>query len=129
MRSTSAVTTALILLLGIGVAEAADPTILAQTAGFLLGNAHRCGVPDERVERAGKVIHDFIASAAKDSGEAAAADSHFYAIFLASAFPNQDPDADAFPSCTVVIQQFERLERHHEQLGLNRRTRAASPGF
>jgi hypothetical protein len=37
MRSTSAVTTALILLLGIGVAEAANPTLLAETGGFLLG--------------------------------------------------------------------------------------------
>ena len=50
--STSAVTTALILLLGIGVAEAANPTLLAETGGFLLGNAHRCGVAVERVERA-----------------------------------------------------------------------------
>ncbi len=53
MRSTSAVTTVLILLLGIGVAEAANPTLLAETGGFLLGNAHRCGVAVERVERAG----------------------------------------------------------------------------
>jgi hypothetical protein len=28
-----------------------------------------------------------------------------------------------------VIQQFDRLERHHEQIGGNRRTRAASPDF
>ena len=52
MRSTSAVTTVLILLLGISVAEAANPTLLAETGGFLLGNAHRCGVAVERVERA-----------------------------------------------------------------------------
>jgi hypothetical protein len=83
MRSTFAVTT-LLLLLGIGVANAADPTQLAATGGFLLGNAHRCGVAVERVERAGKVIHGFIAAAAKDSGEAAAADSRFAAIFLAT---------------------------------------------
>ena len=124
MRSTSAVTTALILLLGIGVAEAANPTLLAETGGFLLGNAHRCGVAVERVERAGNVIHDFIVAAARDSSEAAAADSRFAEIFLASALPNQDPDA--FPSCTVVIEQFGKLERHHEQ---DRGTRAASSGF
>ena len=110
MRSTSAVTTALILLLGIGVAEAANPTLLAETGGFLLGNAHRCGVAVERVERAGNAIHDFMFAAARDSSEAAAADSRFAEIFLASALPNQDPDA--FPSCTVVIEQFDRLERH-----------------
>jgi hypothetical protein len=35
----------LLLLLGSGVAEAADTAQLAETAGFLLGNAHRCGAP------------------------------------------------------------------------------------
>ena len=34
MRSTSAVTTVLILLLGIGVAEAANPTLLAKPGAF-----------------------------------------------------------------------------------------------
>jgi len=28
--------------------------------------------------------------------------------------PTQDPDA--FPSCDVVIQQFDRLERHHAEI-------------
>ena len=37
MRSTFAVTTSFLLLLGIGVADAADPTQLAETGGFLLG--------------------------------------------------------------------------------------------
>jgi hypothetical protein len=113
--------------MGIGVAEAADPTQLAETGGFLLGNARRCGVAVERVESAGKVIHDFIAAAARDSSEAAVADSRFSEIFVASALPDQDPDA--FPSCTVVIQQFDRLERHHEQVLRNRGTRVASPTF
>jgi hypothetical protein len=127
MRSTSTFATVLVPLLSIGVAEAADPIVLAETGGFLLGNAHRCAVPIERVERAGKVIHDFIAAVAVDSNEVAAADSRFAEIFLAVAAPNQDPDA--FPSCTLVIQQFDRLERHHEQVGMNRGIRAASPGF
>jgi hypothetical protein len=115
MRSTLAVIAALVLLMG--VAEAADPTMLAHTAGFLLGNAHRCGVPDERVVRAGKVIHDMIVAAAYDPSEAAAADSRFDEIFLASAFPNQDGDA-LIPSCAVVITQFDRLERHHHRVGM-----------
>jgi len=127
MRSSFAVTTPLVLLLGISVADAADPTQLAETGGFLLGNASRCGVPIERVESAGKVIHDFISAAAADSNEAAAADSRFSEIFRASALPEQDPDA--FPSCTVVIQQFDRLERHHNQTGGNRETRVMSPAF
>jgi hypothetical protein len=79
------------------------------------------------VESAGKVIHDFIAAAAKDSSEAAAADSRFSEIFLASARPDQDPDA--FPSCTVVIQQFDRLERHHDQTRRNREAQVMSPAF
>ena len=37
MRSAFAVTTPLLLLLGSGVAKAADPTQLAETGGFLLG--------------------------------------------------------------------------------------------
>jgi hypothetical protein len=73
------------------------------------------------------VIHDFIVAAAKDSSEAEVADSRFSKIFLASALPNQDPGA--FPSCAIVIQQFDRLERHHEQTGGNRDTRVASPGL
>ena len=126
MRSIFAVTTPLALLLGMGVADAADPTQLAETGGFLLGNASRCGVSAARVESAGKVIHDFIAAAARDSSEAAAADSRFSEIFVASALPDQDPDA--FPSCTVVIQQFDRLERHHETRR-SRETRGISPAF
>ena len=127
MRSIFAVTIPLLLLLGSGVADAADPTQLAETGGFLLGNARRCGVPVERVASAGNVIHDFIAAAAKDASEAAAADSRFSEIFIASALPDQDPDA--FPSCTVVIQQFDRLERHHDQTRRNLEIRVMSPAF
>jgi hypothetical protein len=108
MRSAFAVTTSLLLLLGSSVADAADPTQLAETGGVLLGNARRCGVAVERVESAGKVIDDFIAAAASDASEAAAADSRFSELFVASALP--DPDPYAFPSCTVVIQQFDRLD-------------------
>jgi hypothetical protein len=127
MRSTFALTTSLLCLLGLGVANAADPTQLAATGGFLLGNAHRCGVAVERVERAGKVIHSFIVAAAKDWSEAEAADSRFAEIFLATSLPNQD--AEAFPSCAVVIQQFDRLEHHHQQLGMTHGTPAARPTF
>ena len=118
MRPTFVVTTALLLLLGIGVAEAADPTQLAETGGFLLGNAHRCGVPTERVERAGRVIHNLVVAASYDSKEQAVADSRFAEIFLASAFPDQRWNA-LVPPCKVVIAQFEQLERHHQQSGMN----------
>src|SRR5712692_1826698 len=118
MRSTLAITTALFILLGNGTAQAADPTRLAATGGFLLGNAHRCGVANERVEHAGKVIRDLIVVAAQNSAEAAVADTRFGEIFLASAFPNPNPEA-LIPPCKVVITQFDRLERHHQQAGMN----------
>ena len=127
MRSILAITIPVLSLMGMGAAEAADPTLLAETGGFLLGNAQRCGVPAERVERAGKVIHGFIGIAANDPSEAAAADQRFAEIFLASALPERSPQA--VPSCTVVIQQFERLERHHEQAGSSRGTPAATSDF
>lgn len=127
MRPTLALTIPVLLLMSVGGAEAADPTMLAETGGYLLGNAHRCGVPIERVARAEQVIHSFMVAAATNPNEAAVADSRFTAIFLASS--RRDPDRDAFPSCTVVIQQFERLEQHHEQLGMTRGIRAADPDF
>ena len=43
MRSILTAATAL-LLSGSAVAEPANPTQLAETAAYLLGNAHRCGV-------------------------------------------------------------------------------------
>jgi len=127
MCRTLAIPTALFFLLLAGAAEAANPTVLAETGGFLLGNAQRCGVPIERVERAGNVIRDFIVAAAKDSSEVATADSRFAEIFLASALPDRDPNA--LPSCAVVIQQFERLEQHHEQAARSRSVRTATPSF
>jgi hypothetical protein len=57
MRPTLVVAIAALLSLGNGVAEGADTAQLAETAGFLLGNAHRRGVATDRVEHAGKVIH------------------------------------------------------------------------
>ena len=127
MRSNLAIAIPVLSLMGMGVAEAADPMLLAETGGFLLGNAHRCGVPIERVERAGKVIHGFIAIAADDPSKVTAADQRFAEIFLSSAIPERNPQA--FPSCTGVIQQFERLERHHEQVGSSHGTPATSPDF
>jgi hypothetical protein len=90
MRPTAAITTALLLFLGVGVAEAPDPTQLAETAGFLLGNAYRCGVPAERVDHARKVVHHLIVAASYDSTEEATADARFAEIFIASAVPDAE---------------------------------------
>jgi hypothetical protein len=118
MRPALAVTTTLFLLLGTGFAKAADSALLAQTAGFLLGSAHRCGVPADRVERAEAVIHRLIVAASYDPTEEAAADARFAETYQASAFPQRDSNVSS-GSCNVVIGQFERLERHHKQAGLN----------
>ena len=97
MRPTLAVIAAL-LLLGTGVARAADPAQLAETAGFLLGNAHRRGVPTDRVKQAGTVIHRMIVAASGNPTDEAAANSRFAETFLASAFPDQDGDVLSRPA-------------------------------
>src|SRR5215831_14108835 len=60
MRVTPIFATGVLLLVSINVAEAADPTLLAETGAYLLGNAYRCGMPDDRIEHAGTVIRDLI---------------------------------------------------------------------
>jgi hypothetical protein len=122
MRSASmfrlVVAVALLFCSGIGVAAATDPMLLAVNGGFLLGNAYRCGVSTDRVKRAGEIIQDFIVAAAYSSKEEAAADAQFADSFVAGAFPSEDPNA-LIPSCEVVVTQFDRVERHHQQAGLN----------
>jgi len=117
MRPTIGLVITLTLLLG-GAAQGADLTAIAETGGFLLGNAHRCGVPADRVAHAGKVIQAIIGAASRDQDEEAAAGSRFAQIFMASALPEQGGDA-LMPPCKMVIAQFERLERHHQQIGIH----------
>jgi len=118
MRLPLAATAAALLLLSIGSAGATDTILLAETGGFLLGNAHRCGVPAERVIRAGKVIRNMIAAASQNASEEKVADARFTDIFFSSAFPDADEDA-LTPPCNTVVTQFERLERRHQQAGLD----------
>ena len=114
MRPTAILGAAALLLSGSGVAEAANSTRIAETGAFLLGNAYRCGIADERLVRAGKVIRDLIAAASDDAGEQIAAKSRFAAIFRASARPEGDPGA-SIPPCKTVVTQFERLEHFRGQ--------------
>jgi len=116
MRVIPTFATGVLLLVSINVAEAADPTLLAETSAYLLGNAYRCGVPDDRVENAGTVMRNLMVVAARDTAELAAAKARFVEIFSAVAIPIQDQEG--FPSCEVVILQFERLARQHRQRGL-----------
>ncbi len=116
MRVTLPFATAMLLLSSISVAKAADPALLAESGAFLLGNAQRCGVSAERVVRAGKVIRDMIASVSREPKEKEVADARFFDIFFSTAYPSGDSEL-SIPPCGVVVTQFERLERHHQQAG------------
>jgi hypothetical protein len=95
---------------------AASSTRIAEAGAYLLGNAHRCGVADDRVVRAGKVIRDLIAAAADDESERKVAKSRFAEIFRASA-EAEGSGRTLTPPCKTVVMQFERLEHFHEQTG------------
>jgi hypothetical protein len=114
MRSISIIAAAALLVLASGAAKAANPTRIAETGAYLLGNAHRCGVADERVVRAGKVIRELIAAAADDPGEQTAAKSRFAEIFRDSARPEGNGHTP-IPPCGTVVTQFQRLEQFHDQ--------------
>jgi len=106
-----------LLLSATEVFAAANSTRIAETGAFLLGNAHRCGVADERVVRAGKVIRELIVAASDDRSEQTAAKSRFAEIFRTSARPDGDGHAP-IPPCKTVVTQFERLEHFHERAGM-----------
>ena len=114
MRSMPVIAAAALVLTASGAAMAANPTRIAETGAFLLGNAHRCGITDERVVRAGKVIRELITAAADDASERAAAKSRFVEIFRESARPEGNGRIP-IPPCETVVVQFERLEQFHDQ--------------
>ena len=103
-----------LLLAGTEIAAAASSSRIAETGAFLLGNAHRCGVADERVVRAGKVIRQLIVAASDDAREQTAAKSRFAEIFRASAHTEADGHA-LIPPCKTVVTQFERLEQFRDR--------------
>jgi hypothetical protein len=118
MRSLLPLPAAALAALLCGSAAAAPVSSgLAETGGFLLGNAHRCGVAAGRVAGAGKVISGLIAAAARDPVEQQAANRLFAAVFRASAAPDRNTLA-ALPGCPAFIRQFETLERHYREIGL-----------
>src|SRR5690242_9721378 len=116
MRPLPIIAAAAFLFSTSGSATAANPTRIAETGAFLLGNAYRCGVPDARVVRAGKVIRELIVAAADDASEQTAAKSRFAQIFRESARAEGDGRIP-IPSCRTVVSQFERLEQFHDQTG------------
>jgi hypothetical protein len=88
-----------------------DADRIAANGGFLLGNAHRCGIATERITRAGRLIRGLIAAATADDKDEDAARTRFAAFFLVSAVG--DPAAEKLVvSCRIVASELSRLERH-----------------
>ena len=92
--------------------SATDAARIATNAGFLLGNAHRCGIPTERVVKAGQTIRELIEAAAKDDKEQEEATEKFATFFLLTALPD-DGDTKLVASCNTVTTEFQKFERHH----------------
>jgi hypothetical protein len=113
MRPFPILAASALLLFASEVAAAANSTRIAETGAVLLGNARRCGVADERVVRAGKVIRELIVASSDDANKRAAAKSRFAEIFRASAHPEGDGHM-SIPPCKTVLTQFERLEQFHD---------------
>jgi hypothetical protein len=117
MRVLSVIAASAVILSGTWIAAAANSIRIAETGALLLGNAHRCGVADERVVRAGKVIRELMIAASEDLSQRMAAKSRFAEIFRDTA--RTDGSAGmSNPRCKAVLTQFERLERLADSPGL-----------
>src|SRR5437763_878532 len=100
----------------LGANPSTDAARIATNAGFLLGNAHRCGIATDRVVKAGQMIRELIHAAAKDSREQEDATEQFATFFLATALPDMS-DGKLVASCTTVTSEFQKLERHRVAAG------------
>jgi len=66
------------------------------------------------------VIHDLIVAASDNASDQEAAKSRLAVVYAASVY-SQEPGL--IPPCEVVVRQFDRLERHHAEGGLERARR------
>lgn len=89
-----------------------DAARIATNAGFLLGNAHRCGVATDRVVKVGQTIRELIKATAKDDKEQQEATDRFATFFLLTALPD-DGDTKLVASCNTVTSEFQKFEKHH----------------
>jgi hypothetical protein len=91
--------------------SATDADRIAANGGFLLGNAHRCGVDTDRVVRVGQLVRELIIAASDNDTAGEAAITRFSQFFLVSALG--DPKEEAVvASCRMVSNELGRLERH-----------------
>lgn len=88
---------------------------IAANGGFLVGNAHRCGLDPDRVVRAGQLVRELIAAATASEKAQEEATMRFAEFFLVSAFA--DPKKEKLvASCKMVSAELGRLERHQSVL-------------
>ena len=111
MSVLAATAAAILLVASPGSISGTDAGRLAATGGFLLGNAHRCGIPTDRVVRTGQLIRELIAAAARDTQEQETATERFAKAFMATAAPDA-ADGKLAASCEMVSSEFEKLEGH-----------------
>ena len=116
----SLLTTTTVAALLVVSPRSSDADRLAANGGFLLGNAQRCGIAAERVERAGKLIRELVLAAARDEHEEEDAKGRLAAFFLVSATPHNGKGKKALvASCRLVTSEFEQLEHHQPQFHLS----------
>src|SRR4051812_1097320 len=112
--SIAAITVAALLVASPNITDADR---IAANGGFLLGNAQRCGIDDNRVTRAGQLITTLISAAAPDHKAEEDATARFSAFFLVSAVA--DPKSDKLvASCKRITAQLRQLESHSVDLPL-----------
>jgi hypothetical protein len=104
-------TTATVAALLIASPSVSDADRIAANGGFLLGNAHRCGVETARIERAGRTIRGLIAAAAADGKDEDAATTRFAEFFLVSSI-DEPGKKKLVAACPMVKSEFAQLEQH-----------------
>src|SRR6266436_2145914 len=107
----SALASATVAALLIASPSTTDAARVAADGGFLLGNAHRCGIQNDRIVNAGQLIRDLILAVAGEAQEQDEATAGFARIFIVSAIVDSiwtQPVA----SCQIVSSEFEQLKQH-----------------
>src|SRR5438093_1793516 len=121
----SALASATVAALLIASPSTSDAARVAADGGFLLGNAHRCGIQNDRIVHAGQLIRDLIIAAAADAQEQDEATARFARFFIVSAFVDSRDKLVA--SCPIVSSEFEQLEQHNvDRVGANIASGAAT---
>lgn len=112
--SVAAITVAALLVASPSITDADR---IAANGGFLVGNAHRCGVDEARVTRAGQLIRTLVSAASRDDKAEEEATARFSAFFLVSAVA--DPkDNQSTASCKRITAELRRLENHQPDQAL-----------